>query len=162
MSKKLLVAAPLLAVALGALTPLRAQQSSPPPPPDQDAFVGKWQANRDKSRPKLGKRDASYTRTISRDGDDRLVSSGMTIPKPSSHEYRIRCDGQVHPVPSGSLSCAYKGTNLVEGESISPPPMEHLYWSEEVSQDRQVMKIFSYKDKQRTKIASIEVLDRVK
>ena len=41
-----------------------------PPPADRDPFVGVWQANGDKSRPKLNKVERSYVRTIGRIGED--------------------------------------------------------------------------------------------
>ena len=140
----------------------RAQnQDSRNPPADLDPFVGTWRANRDKSQPKLSKRDSSYTRTIAREGDDIIISSGTSVPKPSHHEYRIRCDGQFHPVPSGSLSCKQLKGNFIEGESIVPK-VEHGYWSEEVSQNGQTMTIVHYQDERRRHIESVWVLDRVR
>jgi hypothetical protein len=46
--------------------------SAPPPPPDRDPFVGTWQANREKSRPRLDRLDVLDQRTIAREGDDLL------------------------------------------------------------------------------------------
>jgi hypothetical protein len=137
-----------------------AQQASLAPPPDKDPFVGTWQPNRDKSRPKLGKRDASYIRTITRDGDDLVFSSRTGTSDPSENNYRIRCDGLFHRVPFGSLSCRFNAPNVIEGETKSLDAQTD-YWSREVSADGQEMKISSYKNSGRTKVKSIWVLDRV-
>jgi hypothetical protein len=106
--------------------------------------------------------EASYWRMMSRDGDDRVVSSGHVSRsgKPTQHDYRIRCDGQFHPVPDGTMACTYRAGNLAEGESRSHGG--HDYWMEQVSQDGQRITIPGYKDKQRTKIGHVFVLDRVK
>jgi len=142
------------------MTAASAQEpASVPPPPDKDPFVGTWQANRDKSRPKLGKRDASYRRTIARDGEDLVFSSPIGTSKASENTYRIRCDGGFHRVPFGSLSCKYQAPNLIEGETIRD---SHDYWTREVSADGQEMKISAYKNSRRTKVKSIWILDRVK
>ena len=164
-------------------------QASPHlPEPDKDPFVGTWKANADKSRPKHDKVDASYVRTISRDGDDRIISSRMKRPGPPplikgknyseffERHYRIRCDGLPHPVPCGvgscTTSCTYKGANRVEGETrIECPKGENCrikadrqtqYWTDEVSADGQEMTISIYEDNARTRLESIQVLDHVK
>lgn len=99
-------------------------QAVPPiPAPDKDPFVGKWQANRDKSQPKLDARDASYVRTVTREGDNLMFSSRIDNPRGIQNHYKIRCDGQFHPVPFGSILCEYKAPNLVEGET----KLRHLY-----------------------------------
>jgi hypothetical protein len=132
------------------------------PPTDRDPFVGKWQANRNKSRPKLGKRDATYTRTIVRDGEDWILSSRMENLKASEHNYRVHFDGLFHPAPHGLLvSHRYKTPNVIEGETIHP---DHKidYWRQEVSADGQELTITGFKDKNRTEVKSVWVLDRVK
>src|SRR5664279_245602 len=80
------------------------QATTPPPAADKDPFVGTWQSNRGKSRPKLNKVDATYIRTISRDGD-YVVSSGQYVDsksRPATHN-KIRCDGHPYSVPFLSL-----------------------------------------------------------
>jgi hypothetical protein len=133
------------------------------PPPEQDPFVGTWRANRDKSRPKLNDTDASYVRTIAREGDEIVFSSRITLiekhKKVVEHHYRIRCDGMPHPVPDGSLSYNYKAANLIESETSSPNGKYYL--TLEVSLNGQEMRILSYKNKTRTKLKSVWVLDRV-
>ncbi len=66
------------------------------PTPDKDPFVGTWKASRDKSRPKLNDKDASYVRTIAREGDELVFSSQMDSRihsgKLNENHYRIRCD----------------------------------------------------------------------
>lgn len=139
---------------------LAQQTASFTPSPDTDPFVGTWQANRDKSRPPLGKKDALYIRTITRDGEDLVFASRTQAPKPSTNNYRIRCDGLFHPVPSGSLSCNYTAPNVVEGETKASDGKTY-YWSREVSADGQEMKISWYKNAGRTKLKSVKILDRV-
>jgi hypothetical protein len=151
------------------------------PKPDKDPFVGTWKANADKSRPKSDK-DAWYVKTISRDGDDRVISSRSKKPGPAplikgksyseilEKDYRIRCDGLPHTAPCGvfscTTSCIYKTANSVQGEThFECPQVERCvtqYWTEEVSADGQEMIISAYRDETRTKRKSVEVLDRVK
>jgi len=143
-------------------TAVSAQVTTPlPPASEKDLFVGTWQANQEKSRPKLGKKDASYRRTIDREGEDLVFSSRRGTSRPSHNNYKIRCDGRFHRVPFGSLSCEYMSMNLIEGET-KVDSHEIEYWSREVSADGQEMKISAYLDSGRTKIRSIWVLDRVK
>jgi hypothetical protein len=130
------------------------------PAPDKDPFVGKWQANRDKSQPKLDARGASYVRTVTREGNDLVFSSRIDNPNGIENHYNIRCDGQFHPVPFGSLSCEYKAPNLVEGETKSLDG-KRGYWTREVSSDGREMTESEYKDKGRRKLQSVEVMDRV-
>jgi len=163
------------------------QAVSKPPDPDKDPFVGTWKANAVKSRPKLDKDEALYVRTISRDGDDRVISSRTKKPGPaplikgktysefSEKNYRIRCDGLLHPVPCGvvyscTMSCTYKTANRVEGETYLDCPIGNetcrtegtSYWTEEVSADGQEMMVLRYSDKDRTELKRANVLDRVK
>lgn len=137
-----------------------AQQPASLPPPGKDPFVGTWQANAEKSRPKLSKKDSAYRRTIARDGEDLLFSSQTKNPKPSENTYRIRCDGQFHQVPFGSLSCKYDTSNLIEGVTEALDA-KIRYWSREVSSDGQEMKISTYEDVARRNLTSVWVLDRV-
>ncbi len=175
----------LLFVILSAL--LFAQTSLFLPQPDQDPFLGTWKANAEKSRPKLDKVGASYVITISRDGDDRVISSrmkkrtapplikGKTYSEFRERHYRIRCDGLLYPVPSGALpitmSCTYKAANRVEGETHMECPKgetcqfqypRDTYWTQEVSSDGQLMTVSVYTDRARTKLRSAGVHDRVK
>jgi hypothetical protein len=136
------------------------EQASLVPPPDKDPSVGVWRANRVKSRPKLDKKDASYIRTIKRDGDDLVFSSQIGTSKPSEHNFRVRCDDRFYSVPAGFLSCRYIAPNFVEGET-KPKTGEVSYWTREVSADGREMKISGYADRQRTKVKSVEILDRV-
>ena len=132
------------------------------PPPDRDSFVGQWRANPSKSRPTLSKAEASYQRTIRRDGDDLVFDSSGGSSKARSQQYRLRCDGAFHPLPTGPvLSCRYIAPNKVEGETHDPTQERH-YWTREVSADGQEMTISAYKDKGRTKLKSVMVLDRIK
>jgi hypothetical protein len=134
------------------------------PTPDKDPFVGTWKANRDKSRPKLNDVDASYVRTIAREGDELVFSSQIrsriNSGKLNDNHYRIRCDGSPHPVPFGSISCDYKGPSLIEGETLSLTN-ELFFWAREVSTDGREQKILEYKDKARAKLRKTWVLDRV-
>lgn len=145
-----------------------AQTSPGLPDPDKDPFVGTWKTNADKSRPKLEKVEASYVRTLSREGDDRVLSSRSKSPYSgnfSENHYRILCNGLPHRVQCGNASCTtsctYVAFSRVEGETISPDG-KTLYWAQEVSSDGQEMRIYGYRDKARTKLTRVEVLDRVK
>jgi hypothetical protein len=139
------------------------------PAPDKDPFVGTWQANANKSRPKLDIADASYVRRIARDRDEVVFSSRIDNRsvgrKVSENHYRIRCDGLPHRVQCGELSCTtsctYKAENVVEGETESPDG-NRSSWTQEVSADRKEMRILYYKDKAKTKLKTTWVLDRVK
>jgi hypothetical protein len=132
------------------------------PPIKEDPFVGEWKANREKSRPKPGKREATYTRTIVRDGTDWIFSSRIENVKASEHNYRIHFDGQFQPAPHGLLvSHRYTAPNVIEGETMQPDGKID-YWRQEVSLDGQELKITGFKDRDRTKIKSFTVLDRVK
>lgn len=134
------------------------------PTPENDPFVGTWKANRDKSKPKLNDKDASYVRTIVREGDDLVfssqIASRVASGKVNENHYRILCDGAPHPVPFGSLSCEYKGASLIEGETLSLTN-ERSFWVREVSTDRQEQKVIEYKNAARTKLRSTWILDRV-
>jgi hypothetical protein len=137
------------------------------PNPDKDPFVGTWKANADKSRPKLDNVNASYVRTVSREGDERVFSTRMRRPHSASfseNHYRILCNGSPHRVPCGNASCTtsctYVTSSRVEGETLSPDG--RTYWAQEVSSDGQEMRIYAYRDTARTKLSSVEVLDRVK
>ena len=152
------------------------------PEPDKDPFVGTWKANAEKSRPRLDKDEASYVRTISRDGDDVVSSSrqkkpgspplikGRTYSEFHEWQYRIRCDGLSHPVQCGPISCSksctYTAPNRIEGLSETLNEKTHTnfkdYWTEEVSSDGQEMRDYAYKDEARKKLKSVLVLDRVK
>lgn len=166
------IAAAIIAVTLN-ITRASAQESVPlPPAPENDPFVGTWKANPSKSHPELGKRDASYIRTIGREGD-LLVFSSSNGTKAPSNNYKIRCDGHYHHAPFGGLSCKYVATNRVEGETVERPQLTNEaparplsgkpeYWSREVSPDGQEMAILEYTDGRRTKLKKGLVLDRVK
>jgi len=126
------------------------------PPPDQDPFVGKWKANARKSRPKLDRKEAS------RDGEDLVFASSGGVSRAAIRQFRIRCDGLFHPLPAGPiLSCMYVGANRVEGETKTPVNTD-LFWSREVSPDGLELTISEYKDRARTKLRSVTVLDRIK
>ncbi len=164
--------------------PLSAQTSLSMPEPDKDPFVGTWKANPEKSKPKLDKVAASYVVTISREADDRVISSRMKkgaappLIKGKNYSqfwekhYRIRCDGLPHSVPSGALSstmsCIYKTSSRVEGETHAECPKGELcqgetdmFWTQEVSSDGQLMTVWLYTDRARTKLKSTEVRDRM-
>lgn len=131
------------------------------PPADRDPFVGKWKANQEKSRPKLDRKNATYTRTVARDGDAWILSSEMKNFPGSEHHYRILCDGRLHPAPHGvQVARRYKSPSLIEGETVIPG-QGTKYWREEVSQDGQQMSITSYKGRKRLKVVSVWILDRV-
>jgi len=123
-----------------------------------------------------------YVRTISREGNDVIVSTRQKKPGPLPFiksrdysefyewHYRIRCDGLSHTLQFGVLSttksCAYTATSRVEGLTETPIEKTHtsvkVYWTEEVSSDGQEMRIYTYKDEIRKKLNSIFVMDRVK
>jgi hypothetical protein len=157
----------LTALALMLLVMAASAQVAAPPPPQNDPFVGTWRENQGKSPPKPGKKDKSYIRTIARDGDDLVFYSRAAGSKPIEHNYRIRCDGLLHSVPFGSMSCNYTAPNVVEGESRSPNSHEGaaktIFWKREVSADGQLMTLSGYEDSGRTKpLGSTEILYRVK
>jgi hypothetical protein len=121
-----------------------------------------WQANGDKSRPKLSKIERSYTRTIGRVGTELTFSSSGGASKAKIREYRIRCDGVFYPLPTGPvLSCRWLDSNHVEGETRGPNGRKS-YWAREVTPDDHTMTITEFKNKARTRVASIMVLDLVK
>lgn len=151
----------LLVLALGFSSTAVVAQIASTPPPDKDPFVGTWRANPDKSRPRLKGTDAFYTRTFARDGDDIVSSSERGSGRPVRNNYKVRCDGRFHTVPFGSLSCKYTAPNVVEGESLDLS-MEYGYWRREVSDDGQEMRMLAYHDKEKKKLKSIMVLERVR
>ena len=63
------------AIVLLAAASLPARQLNPIPPADKDPFVGEWQANATKSRPKLSSKEATYRRTFRREGEDLVLKS---------------------------------------------------------------------------------------
>ncbi|MEI9972176.1 MAG: hypothetical protein WDO73_09025 [Ignavibacteriota bacterium] len=141
---------------------IRAGQSDIPPP-EQDPFVGQWRANvtQSKPKPKLNKTGASYERTVKRDGDDLIFASSGGASQAAIRDFRIRCDGTFHRLPVGSLlSCRYVGASRVEGETKGRNG-DHSFWTREVSAKGQEMKISEYKDRARTKLRSLWVMDRV-
>ena len=151
---------------MGVASPSFAQASLPQP--DKDPFVGVWKASADKSRPKLNKIEASYIRTISREGDAVVLSSHIkrvTNAGFSENRVTLRCNGSPHRVQCGSASCTrscmYVNENRVQGEYVSAEG-KTSYWTEEVSSDGQETRIYSYADKDRRKLKTTEVLDRVK
>src|ERR1051326_2285617 len=152
-------------MALVTAATLRAQQSPSalPPSPDSDPFVGTWKTNTDLSRPKLDKREASYTRTIARRGDELVFTSHMDRSRKSDHDFRIRCDGKPYhvPEPNQTMACVYVATNVVRGTTHTPDG-QTSHWNREVSTDGHRMTITSYKDEKLTKVKSVWVLDRIK
>src|ERR1039457_532889 len=113
-------------VALTAAPPARGQQPVIPPP-DEDRFVGRWHANAAKSRPPLDKKEASYERTIQREGDDLIFSSSGGASKAAIRQFRMLCDGRFHPLPTGPiLSCRYVSATRVEGETQDPTLARHF------------------------------------
>ena len=136
-------------------------QSSAPfvPPPDKDIFIGTWKANRDQSVPALSDKAATYVREMARDGRDLILSSSEK--KHGRRKFRIRCDGVLHRIPPGSMSCLYKAPNSMEGETISTGRKPE-YWKRELSSDGNVMTITAYRNPERTEIISTWILDRVK
>jgi len=138
------------------------------PLPEKDPFVGTWRTNPDKCRPKLERKDASYVRTYARDGDDILFSSQNLTPKIKENHYRYRCDGLPHPITYGNMiSCRYRSGKyrsgvLVEGELVDVNIKQTSYWTQEVSTDGRELIVLGYTDETRTKLTSVEVMDRVK
>ena len=142
---------------------LASGQQAAIPPAERDLFVGHWKANAGASHPKLSKKEGSYERTITRDGDDLVFASSGGASKATIRQFRIRCDGIFHPLPTGPvLACRYVAPNRVEGETKDHPAGKLIFRAREVSADGQRMSIFGYKDKNRTRLRSIEVLDRIK
>lgn len=150
-----------LALMILVTIPAYARVSVLPPTPDKDPFIGTWRANQDKSAPKLSERGATYTRVITRDGADLVLSSREGTTKPRKSEYRIRCDGALRRTPVGSLSCLYKAPNFIEGET-KLANRDAEYWTREVSADGEKMTVLAYTDPARTKLVSTWILDRVK
>jgi hypothetical protein len=145
-----------------ALLPLIRAQQNAIPPPDKDPFVGEWRANATKSQPNLNKVEASYSRTVRREGGDLIFASSGGASKAVVRDFRIRCDGGFHPLPVGSVvSCLYVAPSRVEGETKDPNG-EHSFWAREVSLDGSELRILQYKDKARIKLRSVWVLDRVR
>jgi Tol biopolymer transport system component len=149
-------------ILIAAAAPFAPGQQAVIPPPDQDPFVGQWRANAGESRPRLGRKEASYERTIQRDGDNLIFASSGGASKATVRQFKIRCDGLFHSLPTGPiLSCRYASPTRVEGET-GDPTAAHSFWTREVSSDGQRMTVSSYKNKGRTKVRSVMVLDRVK
>jgi len=149
-------------LAVGLLTTPLPGQKANIPPPNQDPFVGLWKANAKESRPRLDRKEASYERKIQRDGDGLVFISSGGPAGSAVRQFKIRCDGIFHPLPTGPvLSCLYAAPNRVEGETKTPLKTD-VFWTREVSSDGSRMTISEYKDKGRTKIRSIMVLDRIK
>jgi hypothetical protein len=149
-------------ILIAVILPFACGQQASTPPPDQDRFVGRWRANAVKSRPHLNKTEASYERTILRDGGDLIFDSLGGASKAPVRQFRIRCDGLFHPLPSGPvLSCRYVTSTRVEGKTKDPTEARS-FWTREVSPDGQQLTISSYKDKSRKRLRSVMVLDRVK
>jgi len=135
--------------------------ASTPPAPDQDPFVGTWRANREKSYPRLDRKDADDVFTVARQGDDLIWSSynGHTR---RQRDYSIRCDGKFHLTPTGPLvSCEYTSPDTTVGVTREPTGKLDC-WTRHVSADRQEMTITSFKDELRTKVKAVWVFDRVK
>lgn len=150
----------LLFVSISAVVLAKDSKSSPPPP-DRDPFVGIWRANGDKSQPKLNKVEGSYTRTVRRIGEDIVFSSAGGAAGAKIREHRFRCDGKFYPLPTGPvMSCRWLNSSSVEGETHLPDGRKD-YWVTEVTPDGRMMTITAFKDKARTKIASIMILDRI-
>jgi hypothetical protein len=130
-----------------------AAQIATPPPPQSDPFVGTWQEKQGQN--------VVHVRTIERNGDELVFSSRSEDLKPKEHNYRIRCDGALHPVPFGSMSCEYAALNVVDGESRYKN--NHIeYWRREVSADGQEMLISGYTDSGRAMKNGSNVLRRLK
>jgi hypothetical protein len=151
-------------------TLLSGQQPSIPPP-DKDPFVGQWKASPAKSRPQLGKEGGSYETTIKREGDYLVYSSSQWLAahsglpsKVQKWQYKLLCDGRSRSLPTHVFtSCVYVAPNRVEGETETRDPNQPtFFWTREVSPDGQETMIFNYEDKKRTRLHSVEVLDRVK
>lgn len=144
-------------------------QVATPPSPQSDPFVGTWQINLDKSKPKLKTSQSAIT-VIVRENDELVFSAGED--KTSGGGHRIRCDGRFHSAPSHSTqSCKYNAPNSIDGEwrpatffEGKPNDGENgaSYWRREVSANGQEMKFLAFRDRQRTNITQIVVLDRVK
>lgn len=132
------------------------------PPPDQDPFVGTWKAAPVDPRKPLTKKDASYTRTIARRGDEiDFTSSGSDI-KGVRH-YSYRCDGKFYFSPGNSkLSCLYAAPNRVEGMSSAPDGSQARYFVNEISPDGNEMRITGYRDKNHHKVERVDLLVRVR
>jgi len=151
-----------MTIAMTIAMPIVIGQPAPMPSVDQDPFVGQWRANARESRPMLSKEEATYARSIQRDGDDLIFASSGGPSKAAIRRFRVRCDGRFHPLPTGpKLSCRYVASNRVEGETKDPTG-RHSYWVREVSMGGQKMTISEYKNKSRTKLRSVMVLDRVR
>jgi len=156
-------------------TLLRGQKPSIPPA-DNDPFVGQWKANVIKSKPRLGKHDGSYETIIKREGDYVVYSSSQWFEeyagfssKVLKWQYKLLCDGRSRSSPirptrptNVYTSCAYVAPNRVEGETEGwNLNLGTTFWTREVSPDGQETIIFNYEDKKRTRLRSVQVLDRV-
>jgi hypothetical protein len=102
-------------------------------------------------------------RTITREGDERILSSITEGAKNSARSYRIRCDGQPHYLPDRgySMACVYISPNEMHGENFSSGGQVSDYWGESVSPDGQQLTETRYVDKTFTKTNGIMVLDRL-
>ena len=151
-------------------TVLRGQQISIPPP-DKDPFVGQWKTSPTKSRPQLGKEGGSYETAIKREGDYLVYSSSQRLAahsglpsKVQKWQYKLLCDGRSHSLPTHVFtSCVYVAPDRVEGETDTRDPNQStIFWTREVSADGQETAFFNYEDRKRTRLRSVQVLDRVK
>jgi hypothetical protein len=137
-------------------------QAPQPPPPDQDPFVGMWKAAPVDPKKPLSAKDASYTRTITRQGEEVFwTSSGGNID--GIRHYSYRCDGKLYFTPANSKkSCVYTAPNRVEEMSCAPDGSQASYVVSEISAHGNEMRITSYKDKNHRKVVRVDLLIRVR
>jgi hypothetical protein len=149
------------------------------PSPDKDPFVGTWKVNNEKSQPKQSGENAKHQTTIARVGDVLVYSSQV-----GKHKWRntYLCDGKPHPSDDGKsnksrpdiatiFTCVYLNEHEMMGEThvdarpgarkdVDSRSTVPSYWRRIVSPDGGEMIVTTYRDKDRTKIEEIAVLDR--
>jgi hypothetical protein len=148
-------------IVTGLLAAVTLGQAPTIPAPDKDPFVGTWKENRDLSNPRPSERAGTYTRVIAREGDEIVLSSTLGPPERRSQQYRMRCDGSLHPAAYGLLSCSYTAPNTIDGETKLPNG-KTKFWRREVSADGQRMTLLTYKESNRSMLTSTTILERVK
>jgi len=171
-------------VFLAVLSPATAQtpQSSAAA---QDKFVGVWVLDTEKTK-SLNEQAgvvvyvSYFVETITREGEYLSISIERgPIPHLPAERYNVskkysaesqwsyQCDGKVYPTPYGSVSCRLTDQSALEGTNISDQAnnvmfgkQKPYYWKAEISLDGKEMKQYSYKNKDMTKIAHVDVFDR--
>jgi len=173
------------ALMLFVLLPFAVTQTQPSSSPlPQDKFVGVWLYNNQKTE-ELNLHNGLHlyptylVESIRREGMDLVISTkrGPLPPFPDGSspfgmqerrelQWSYRCDGEVHSIPYGTVSCRVTDLGVIEGCSTYEPYRGMLdshkltCWRREVSADGAEMRRYWYKDIRMSTIDSTQVYDR--